>query len=182
MCASAFLSRLRGFVFVFSPPYLIFFQRRQRVVAERSVSQTGRENILPNENPSCFICFQSNNKKKREKLRGEHSREVLYLKNPDVQNGSLSCLPLCRPRPLAVVNPQSDFSSQRWFIGTMCAVALLTLVALVACFVRRNKGGKYAGTPPPKQQDMFPMEKGQFVFNRGWVLLLFPFRTETLCF
>lgn len=28
------------------------------------------------------------------------------------------------------------------------------------CFVRRNKGGKYAGTPPPtQQQDMFSMEK-----------------------
>ncbi|XP_041801403.1 neural cell adhesion molecule L1-like protein isoform X2 [Chelmon rostratus] len=55
---------------------------------------------------------------------------------------------------------QSDFSTQGWFIGTMCAVALLTLVALMACFVRRNKGGKYAGTPPPPQrQDMFSMEK-----------------------
>lgn len=56
------------------------------------------------------------------------------------------------------------------------------MVALMAYFVRRNKGGKYAGTPPPKQQDMFPMEKGQFVFNRGWVLLLFHFRTEKLSF
>ncbi|XP_049895718.1 neural cell adhesion molecule L1-like protein [Epinephelus moara] len=42
----------------------------------------------------------------------------------------------------------------------MCAVALLTLVVLMACFVRRNKGGKYAGTPPPTQRrDMFAMEK-----------------------
>ncbi|XP_034552307.1 neural cell adhesion molecule L1-like protein isoform X2 [Notolabrus celidotus] len=55
---------------------------------------------------------------------------------------------------------QSEFSTQGWFIGTMCAVALLTLIALMACFVRRNKGGKYAGTPPPPQrQDMFSMEK-----------------------
>lgn len=38
--------------------------------------------------------------------------------------------------------------SKVWLIGTMCAVALFTLVALAACFVRRNnKGGKYAGTP-----------------------------------
>uniref|UniRef100_A0A4W6CAE4 Cell adhesion molecule L1-like b n=1 Tax=Lates calcarifer TaxID=8187 RepID=A0A4W6CAE4_LATCA len=52
-------------------------------------------------------------------------------------------------------------SRSGWFIGTMCAVALLTLVALMACFVRRNKGGKYAGTPPPRQRpDMFSMEKG----------------------
>lgn len=115
-------------------------------------------------------------------MQGEHSREVLYLKNADVQNGSLSCLPVCRPRPLAVVIPQKGFSIHGWIIGTMCAVVLLTLVVLMACFVRRNRGGKYAGTPPPKQQDMFPMEKGQFVFNQGWVLLLFHFRTETLCF
>uniref|UniRef100_A0A671VXR7 Neural cell adhesion molecule L1-like protein n=1 Tax=Sparus aurata TaxID=8175 RepID=A0A671VXR7_SPAAU len=38
---------------------------------------------------------------------------------------------------------EDDFSTQGWFIGTMCAVALLTLVVLMACFVRRNKGGKY---------------------------------------
>ncbi|XP_028264938.1 cell adhesion molecule L1-like a isoform X2 [Parambassis ranga] len=38
----------------------------------------------------------------------------------------------------------SDFATQRWFIGTMCAVALLTLVALIACFLQKNKGGKYA--------------------------------------
>ncbi|XP_060912842.1 neural cell adhesion molecule L1-like protein isoform X10 [Labrus mixtus] len=55
---------------------------------------------------------------------------------------------------------KSELSTQGWFIGTMCAVALLTLIALMACFVRRNKGGKYAGTPPPpERQDMFSMEK-----------------------
>ncbi|XP_078026250.1 cell adhesion molecule L1-like a isoform X8 [Epinephelus lanceolatus] len=58
------------------------------------------------------------------------------------------------------VGQRSDFSTQGWFIGTMCAVALLTLVVLMACFVRRNKGGKYAGTPPPTQRrDIFSMEK-----------------------
>ncbi|KAI3357326.1 hypothetical protein L3Q82_015771, partial [Scortum barcoo] len=62
-------------------------------------------------------------------------------------------------RAKGAVGQRSDFSTQGWFIGTMCAVALLTLVALMACFVRRNKGGKYAGTPPPKRQDMFSMEK-----------------------
>lgn len=62
-------------------------------------------------------------------------------------------------RSSGVMTPRSD-SSKGWVIGTMCAVALLTLVALMACFVRRNKGGKYAGTPPPHQrQDMFSMEK-----------------------
>ncbi|XP_067383294.1 neural cell adhesion molecule L1-like protein isoform X3 [Channa argus] len=59
-----------------------------------------------------------------------------------------------------VVGLQNDFATQGWVIGTMCAVALLTLVALIACFVQKNKGGKYAGTPPRSQrQDMFSMEK-----------------------
>ncbi|TWW61537.1 L1-like protein [Takifugu flavidus] len=35
-------------------------------------------------------------------------------------------------------------STQGWFIGLMCAVALLTLIVLIACFVNRNKGGKYS--------------------------------------
>lgn len=77
---------------------------------------------------------------------------------------------------------RSSFSTQGWFIGTMCAVALLTLVALMACFVRRNKGGKYAGTPPPphQRQDMFSMEKGQSVFDQGWVPLASRFRKSII--
>ncbi|XP_029361637.1 cell adhesion molecule L1-like a isoform X1 [Echeneis naucrates] len=59
----------------------------------------------------------------------------------------------------AVEGQHSDFSTRGWFIGTMCAVALLTLVVLMACFLKRNKGGKYAGTPPHQQQEMFSMEK-----------------------
>uniref|UniRef100_A0A8B9L0A1 Neural cell adhesion molecule L1-like protein n=1 Tax=Astyanax mexicanus TaxID=7994 RepID=A0A8B9L0A1_ASTMX len=37
-----------------------------------------------------------------------------------------------------------EVSSTGWFVGLMCAVALLTLAVLIACFVKRNKGGKYA--------------------------------------
>ncbi|XP_037628770.1 neural cell adhesion molecule L1-like protein isoform X7 [Sebastes umbrosus] len=54
----------------------------------------------------------------------------------------------------------SNSSTQGWVIGTMCAVALLTLIALMACYVRKNKGGKYAGTPPPTQRHVtFSMDK-----------------------
>lgn len=52
-----------------------------------------------------------------------------------------------------VAGQRSDFSTQGWFIGTMCAVALLTLVALMACFVRKNKGGKYA---VKEKEDLHP--------------------------
>lgn len=72
---------------------------------------------------------------------------------------------------------QTNFSTRGWFIGTLCAVTVLTLVVLIACFVWRNKGGKYAGTPPPPQlQDMFSMEKGQSVFDQCWIVLPLHFR------
>ncbi|XP_016392215.1 neural cell adhesion molecule L1-like protein [Sinocyclocheilus rhinocerous] len=35
-------------------------------------------------------------------------------------------------------------ASQEWFVVMMCAVALLTLLVLIGCFVLKNKGGKYA--------------------------------------
>ncbi|XP_030064382.1 neural cell adhesion molecule L1-like protein isoform X2 [Microcaecilia unicolor] len=42
------------------------------------------------------------------------------------------------------VGPSEGVSTQGWFIGLMCAIALLTLVLLAVCFVHRNKGGKYS--------------------------------------
>nr|XP_057941172.1 neural cell adhesion molecule L1-like protein isoform X8 [Doryrhamphus excisus] len=58
-----------------------------------------------------------------------------------------------------VAGQQRSVSTKGWFIGTMCAVALLTLIILTVCFMRRNKGGKYAGMPPPGRQDMLAMDK-----------------------
>ncbi|XP_063302978.1 neuronal cell adhesion molecule isoform X16 [Pelobates fuscus] len=43
----------------------------------------------------------------------------------------------------AMASQQVDIATQGWFIGLMCAVALLILVLLIVCFIRRNKGGKY---------------------------------------
>ncbi|XP_013872418.1 neuronal cell adhesion molecule a isoform X2 [Austrofundulus limnaeus] len=43
----------------------------------------------------------------------------------------------------AVPNRQIDIATQGWFIGLMCAIALLILVLLIVCFIKRNKGGKY---------------------------------------
>ncbi|XP_053172851.1 neural cell adhesion molecule L1-like protein [Scomber japonicus] len=56
-------------------------------------------------------------------------------------------------RVKGMAGQQRNFSTQGWVIGTMCAVALLTLVALMACFVRRNKGGKYA---VKEKEDLHP--------------------------
>lgn len=37
-----------------------------------------------------------------------------------------------------------DIATQGWFIGLMGAIAVLTLVLLTVCFVKRNRGGKYS--------------------------------------
>uniref|UniRef100_A0A8C2EH95 Neural cell adhesion molecule L1 n=1 Tax=Cyprinus carpio TaxID=7962 RepID=A0A8C2EH95_CYPCA len=39
---------------------------------------------------------------------------------------------------------QEDIATQGWFIGLMCAVALLVLILLIVCFIKRSRGGKYA--------------------------------------
>uniref|UniRef100_A0A8D3BF25 Neuronal cell adhesion molecule a n=1 Tax=Scophthalmus maximus TaxID=52904 RepID=A0A8D3BF25_SCOMX len=44
---------------------------------------------------------------------------------------------------LSVPSRQVDIATQGWFIGLMCAIALLILVLLIVCFIKRNKGGKY---------------------------------------
>uniref|UniRef100_A0AAQ5XB87 Neural cell adhesion molecule L1 n=1 Tax=Amphiprion ocellaris TaxID=80972 RepID=A0AAQ5XB87_AMPOC len=41
---------------------------------------------------------------------------------------------------------QVDITTQGWFIGIMCAVALIVLILLIVCFIKRSRGGKYPGT------------------------------------
>uniref|UniRef100_A0A8B9TJ26 Neurofascin n=1 Tax=Anas platyrhynchos TaxID=8839 RepID=A0A8B9TJ26_ANAPL len=36
-----------------------------------------------------------------------------------------------------------DIATQGWFIGLMCAIALLVLILLIVCFIKRSRGGKY---------------------------------------
>uniref|UniRef100_A0A3B3Q9I2 Neural cell adhesion molecule L1 n=1 Tax=Paramormyrops kingsleyae TaxID=1676925 RepID=A0A3B3Q9I2_9TELE len=38
---------------------------------------------------------------------------------------------------------QIDIATQGWFIGLMCAIALLVLILLIVCFIKRSRGGKY---------------------------------------
>ncbi|KAJ7998564.1 hypothetical protein DPEC_G00206220 [Dallia pectoralis] len=59
-----------------------------------------------------------------------------------------------------ITTPQANLASihggistQGWFIGLMSAVALLTLMVLIACFVNRNKGGKYS---VKEKEDLHP--------------------------
>ncbi|KAM6126610.1 neural cell adhesion molecule L1-like protein [Phoenicopterus ruber ruber] len=51
-------------------------------------------------------------------------------------------------------------STQGWFIGLMCAIAMLTLLLLTICFVRRNKGGKYS---VKEKEDLHPDPEAQSI-------------------
>lgn len=61
-----------------------------------------------------------------------------------------SCFPpcvLCVQLHLcsAYSKDQIDIATQGWFIGLMCAIALLVLILLIVCFIKRSRGGKYPG-------------------------------------
>ncbi|XP_027872094.1 cell adhesion molecule L1-like a isoform X1 [Xiphophorus couchianus] len=60
--------------------------------------------------------------------------------------------------PAEKVGTEASTSTQRWFIGTLCAVALLTLLAVIVCFVMKTKGGKYA---VKEKEDLFPDAESQ---------------------
>uniref|UniRef100_A0A669DYW1 Neuronal cell adhesion molecule a n=1 Tax=Oreochromis niloticus TaxID=8128 RepID=A0A669DYW1_ORENI len=64
----------------------------------------------------------------------------------------------------SVASRQVDIATQGWFIGLMCAIALLILVLLIVCFIKRNKGGKY---PEDAHQDpeIQPMKEDDGTFG-----------------
>ena len=39
---------------------------------------------------------------------------------------------------------QDDVANAAWFIGMMCAIALLLLLLMIVCLIKRNRGGKYS--------------------------------------
>uniref|UniRef100_A0A3B3B654 Neural cell adhesion molecule L1 n=1 Tax=Oryzias melastigma TaxID=30732 RepID=A0A3B3B654_ORYME len=38
---------------------------------------------------------------------------------------------------------QVDIATKGWFIGLMCGIALIILILLIVCFIKRSRGGKY---------------------------------------
>uniref|UniRef100_A0A4W6FWP2 protein-tyrosine-phosphatase n=1 Tax=Lates calcarifer TaxID=8187 RepID=A0A4W6FWP2_LATCA len=60
--------------------------------------------------------------------------------------------------PSGLASIHGGISTQGWFIGLMCAIALLTLIVLIACFVNRNKGGKYS---VKEKEDLHPDVESQ---------------------
>ncbi|KAM7423164.1 hypothetical protein PAMA_010948 [Pampus argenteus] len=59
---------------------------------------------------------------------------------------------------IGLASIHGGISTQGWFIGLMCAIALLTLIVLIACFVNRNKGGKYS---VKEKEDLHPDVESQ---------------------
>uniref|UniRef100_A0A8C7TV78 Neural cell adhesion molecule L1 n=1 Tax=Oncorhynchus mykiss TaxID=8022 RepID=A0A8C7TV78_ONCMY len=54
----------------------------------------------------------------------------------------------------AYIKDQVDIATQGWFIGLMCAIALIILILLIVCFIKRSRGGKY----PVRDKKDLPLE------------------------
>ncbi|KAI4881927.1 hypothetical protein NFI96_021097 [Prochilodus magdalenae] len=78
-----------------------------------------------------------------EGLEPETVYTVRLLVTPWAENSSLY-EEVFQTRGKGMGGLYESISSRGWFVGLMCAVALLTVAVLIACFVTRNKGGKYA--------------------------------------
>ncbi|XP_034021179.1 neurofascin-like [Thalassophryne amazonica] len=58
---------------------------------------------------------------------------------------SISSKPVTFKTSAAYSKDQVDIATQGWFIGLMCAIALIILILLIVCFIKRSRGGKYPG-------------------------------------
>ncbi|XP_069370315.1 neurofascin homolog (chicken) a isoform X23 [Paralichthys olivaceus] len=65
---------------------------------------------------------------------------------------------------------QVDIATQGWFIGLMCAIALIILILLIVCFIKRSRGGKY----PVRDKKDLPLDSvdqkdqdGSFDYQNG---------------
>uniref|UniRef100_A0A4W3JFN3 Neural cell adhesion molecule L1 n=1 Tax=Callorhinchus milii TaxID=7868 RepID=A0A4W3JFN3_CALMI len=63
--------------------------------------------------------------------------DAIVLNSPGFANEALTL------SATAFTNRHGDIATQGWFIGLMCAVALLVLILLIVCFIKRSRGGKY---------------------------------------
>ncbi|XP_056132630.1 LOW QUALITY PROTEIN: neuronal cell adhesion molecule a [Lampris incognitus] len=100
-----------------------------------------------------YIVENSKEEWKKELVNGSHSHMIKGLKpgtsyrvrvvaRDQADSAVHSTKELLVTVP-AVASRQVDIATQGWFIGLMCAIALLILVLLIVCFIKRNKGGKY---------------------------------------
>ncbi|KAM9846169.1 neuronal cell adhesion molecule a [Aulostomus maculatus] len=100
-----------------------------------------------------YIVENSKEDWKKELVNGSHSHMIKGLKPAtsyrvrvvarDPADPTLHSTDEVLVTVPAVPSRQVDIATQGWFIGLMCAIALLILVLLIVCFIKRNKGGKY---------------------------------------
>lgn len=77
---------------------------------------------------------------------------------------------------------QVDIATQGWFIGLMCAVALLILILLIVCFIRRNKGGKYPGTICNNKSKSYLLVINPFITDLSLYTIAFIYEKSVLLF
>ncbi|XP_039971758.1 neural cell adhesion molecule L1-like protein isoform X1 [Xiphias gladius] len=82
---------------------------------------------------------------------------VRLIPNSRVENSSIF-EDVITTRSTGLASIHGGITTQGWFIGLMCAIALLTLILLIACFVNRNKGGKYS---VKEKEDLHPDVESQ---------------------
>ncbi|XP_036067801.1 neurofascin homolog (chicken) a isoform X15 [Oryzias melastigma] len=65
---------------------------------------------------------------------------------------------------------QVDIATKGWFIGLMCGIALIILILLIVCFIKRSRGGKY----PVRDKKDLPLDPvdhkdqdGSFDYQNG---------------
>uniref|UniRef100_A0ABM5G6Z0 Neurofascin isoform X11 n=1 Tax=Pogona vitticeps TaxID=103695 RepID=A0ABM5G6Z0_9SAUR len=75
-----------------------------------------------------------------------------------------SPIPLNEVLPTSAYNKnQGDIATQGWFIGLMCAIALLVLILLIVCFIKRSRGGKY----PVRENKDVPLDPDDQKVDNG---------------
>ncbi|XP_061488177.1 neurofascin isoform X3 [Rhineura floridana] len=63
----------------------------------------------------------------------------------------------------AYTKNHGDIATQGWFIGLMCAIALLVLILLIVCFIKRSRGGKY----PVRENKDVPLDPDDQKVDNG---------------
>lgn len=69
---------------------------------------------------------------------GSHYRMRLSFNNSTFWEGDIDT------EGTAMMERQPHFPTEGWFIGLVSAIALLLLILLILCFIKRSKGGKYS--------------------------------------
>uniref|UniRef100_A0A803TVA4 Neurofascin n=1 Tax=Anolis carolinensis TaxID=28377 RepID=A0A803TVA4_ANOCA len=96
---------------------------------------------------------------------------TLEWEHPEHPNGNLigytlryqACMSCVWFLLISYTKPPRDIATQGWFIGLMCAIALLVLILLIVCFIKRSRGGKY----PVRENKDVPLDPDDQKVDNG---------------